>query len=74
MHDLFSELFVELLRLVGLSVDGESERTQALAMLAFCGLFSGVAGCFWSGLAATVWFIVGGIFVVSFVVAYRSAK
>ena len=46
MHDLFSELLVGLMRLVGLSVDGESERTQALAMFACCGLLSGVAGCF----------------------------
>ena len=70
MHDLLSELVVGLFELVGLSVDGKSERTQALAMFAFCGLFSGVAGGFCSELAATVWFVIGGIFVVSFVVAF----
>ncbi len=72
MSDLLSELFCELLRLVGLTVEGKSERTQALALFALCGVFSGVAGCFTSGLAATVWFVVAALMIVSFLVAYWS--
>ncbi len=66
MNDLLAELFVELLRLVGISVDGEDERTQALAMLTFCGLFGVIVGCFSSGLTATVWFSVAGVCAVTF--------
>ncbi len=73
MHDL-SDLFCELLRLVGITVDEESERTQALAMFAFCGVFSGVAGCFTSGLTATVWLVCTGVFVVLLFVAYWFAE
>jgi hypothetical protein len=73
MHDL-SDLFCGLLRLVGMTVDGESERNQALAVFAFCGVLSGVAGCFTSGLAATVWLVFTGVFVVLFVVAHCFAE
>ena len=73
MHDL-SDLFCGLLRLVGMTVDGKSERNQALAVFAFCGVFSGVAGCLTSGLAATVWLVFAGVFIVLLVVAYWFAE
>ncbi len=46
MNDLLSELIGELLRLIGISVNGEYERTQALAMHRCCGLFGVRVGCF----------------------------
>ncbi len=59
-----SDLFGELLRLLGISVEGESERYQALALLALFGVFGVIAGCLTSGLTSTVWFVVGGVGVV----------
>ncbi len=66
MNDLLSELFVELLRLVEISVGGENQRTQALALFAFCGLFGVIVGSLSSGLTATVWFVVAGVCAVVF--------
>ena len=66
MSDLLSDLFCGLLRLVGISVEEDSERTQALAVFALCGLFGVIVGCLTSGLTSTVWFVVGGVGVVAF--------
>ncbi len=71
MNDLFEYLFEGLFRVVGISIAGEeNERTQALVLFALCGVFGVVAGCFTSGLASTVWFVVGSVFIVLFLVAY----
>ena len=75
MPDLLSDLFCGLLHLLGISVEGDSEREQSLALFALCGLFGVIAGCLSSGLTSTVWFVVGGIGVVAFMlVAYWTEK
>ncbi len=68
MSDWLGEILEALLRLVGVSVEGSSERTQALALFAVCTLFGLVAGCFSSGLSSTLWWSVSGICGVAFLV------
>ena len=60
MQELISDLFIGLMHWLGISVEESSERTQALALFAFCGLFGVVAGFCSSGLAGSLWFVVGG--------------
>ena len=60
MKDI-SDVFCSLLELVGLSVDGSSERTQAQVIFAFCAVFGLVAGFWMVDLASTLWFMVAGL-------------
>ena len=60
MQELIAEVFLGLMHWLGISIEESSERTQVLALFAFCGLFGLVAGLCSSGLAASLWFVVGG--------------
>ncbi len=65
MSDL-GDLFVELLKMVGFSVDGASQKVQLQALLAFITVFGVVAGAFTTDLLSQIWFGTAGLCGVTF--------
>lgn len=61
MHDFLAEFFGWLLEFVGLATEGASERIQTAVFFAGCALFTAIAGFFFSGIPAMVFFVIAGI-------------
>ncbi len=60
------DLFVELLNLVGRSIEGVSPKSQWQTVLIFSTIFGVIAGMVTVGLTSQCWFVIAGICGVAF--------
>lgn len=64
MDDFLAHLLEGILRLIGLTTDGQSNRLQGVLVLSACAIVSLIGGLWFSGIASVVFFAVCGLSVV----------
>ncbi|TXT26590.1 MAG: hypothetical protein FD138_2837 [Planctomycetota bacterium] len=64
MDDFLAHLLEGMLRLIGLSADGLSNRVQGVLVLTVCAIVSLIGGLWFSGIASVVFFVVCGLSVI----------
>lgn len=64
MDDFLAHLLEGMLRLIGLSTEGQSTRLQGVLVLAACAIVSLIGGLWFSGIASAVFFVVCSLSVI----------